>query len=132
MDRLAFSDPRLRDEIALQPFVPFAVTVRSVSNSTLSDLLGERPLDQPTLATSTTVHNPTPTPTPLDFLDQSWAQGKRGVKINRYPDYAYILMSRTDMAAAEYSGAGSDEIRRQQGRRVRFPPQGVNLNSYMA
>ena len=34
------------------------------------------------------------------------------------------------MAALEYSGARHDEIRRQQGRRVRFPPQGVNLNLY--
>ena len=39
-------------------------------------------------------------------------------------------MSRTEMAAPEYSGAGHDEIRRQQGRRVRFPPQLVNLNAY--
>ena len=49
---------------------------------------------------------------------------------NLDPDYAYILLSRTDMAAPEYSGAGHDEIRRQQGRGVRFPRLGVNLNSY--
>ena len=34
------------------------------------------------------------------------------------------------MADPEYSGAGHDEIRRQQGRRVRFTPQLVNLNAY--
>ena len=32
VDRLAFSDPRLRDEIPLEPFVPFDVPFRSVSD----------------------------------------------------------------------------------------------------
>ena len=36
------------------------------------------------------------------------------------------------MAAPEYSGSRHDEIRRQQGRRVRFPPHGVKLNLYYA
>ena len=49
------------------------------------------------------------------------------MKINREPDYAYILVSRTDMAA-ECSCARHDEIRRIQGRRARFPPRGVHLN----
>ena len=125
--RVAFSSPRLRDEIALEPFVPFDGPFRSVSSSSLPNLLGERPLDQPTLPTSTSVHIPTPTPRPLDFLDQPRAQGKLGAKINRDPDYAYILVSRTDMAA-EYSDARHDEIRRRQGRRARCPPRGVHLN----
>ena len=43
VDRLAFSSPRLRDEIALEPFVPFDVPFRSVSNSSLHDLFGELP-----------------------------------------------------------------------------------------
>ena len=33
------------------------------------------------------------------------------------------------MAAPKYSGA-HDEIRRQQGRRMKFPPQGLNINLY--
>ena len=103
VDRLAFSDPRLRDEIALEPFVPFDVPFHSVSNS-LPNLLCERHLDQYTLPSSTSVHTHTPTPKPLDFLDQPSAQGKRGVRINRDPDYAYILVSRTNMAT-ESSGA---------------------------
>ena len=49
---------------------------------------------------------------------------------NLDPDYAYILMSRKVLAAPEYSVAGHDVVRTQQGRRVRFPPQRVNLNSY--
>ena len=80
------------------------------------------------LPTSTFVHTPTPSVRPLEFLDSPRAKGKRGVKINRDPDYAYILVSRTDMA--QYSGTQSAEIRRLQGRRARFPPQGVHLNHY--
>ena len=94
-------------------FVPFRI-------NSLPNFLGDRLFDQPTLPTSTSVHTPTPSPRPLEFLDQPRAKGKRGVKINRDPDYAYILVSRTDMAA-EYSGARYDEIRRIQGRRARFP-----------
>ena len=128
VDRLAFSDPRLRDEIALEAFVPLVVPFRSVSNS-LPNLLCERHLDQYTLPSSTSVHTHTSTPKPLDFLDQPSAQGKRGVRINLDPDYAYILVSRRDMAA-EYSGARHAEIRRIKNLRARFPPWGVHLNHY--
>ena len=51
VDRLAFSIPRLRDEIAPEPFVPFDVPFRSVSNTSLHHLFGESHLDQPTLPT---------------------------------------------------------------------------------
>ena len=69
IDGLAFSDPRLRDEIALEPFVHFDVPFRSISNSSLPNLLRERRLDQSTLPTSTS------TSRPLHFLDQPRAQG---------------------------------------------------------
>ena len=130
VDRLAFSSARLRDELALEPFVPFDVPFRSVSNSDLHALFGERPLDQPTLPTPTPIHAPNATPGSLDFLDKPRAQGKRNVRRNLDPDYAYIPVSRTDMAAPEYSGARHDDIRRQQGRRAKVPPRGVNLNLY--
>ena len=131
VDRLAFCDPPLRDEIVLEPFVPFDVPFRSLSSSSLPNLLGERPLDHPTWPTSTSVHTPTPSPRPLEFLDQPRAKDKRGVKINRDPDYAYILVSRTEMAA-EYSGTRHAENRRIQGRRARFPPRGCILTTIMA
>ena len=69
-------------------------------------------------------------PGSLDFLHQPRAHGKRNVRRNRDPDYAYILMSRTDMAAPQYCGERPDEIRRQQRRRVKFPTHGLNLNLY--
>ena len=88
VDRLAFSSPRLRNEIALEPFVPFGVPFRSVSNSSLPNILGERPLDRSVLPTPTPVPTATPAPRPLDFLDQPRAQGKRNVRPKLDPDYA--------------------------------------------
>ena len=41
VDRLVFSNPRLRDELVLGPFVPFDVPFSSVSDSYLPNLLGE-------------------------------------------------------------------------------------------
>ena len=96
----------------------------------MHDLFGESPVDQPTLPTPTPIHSRTHTPGSLDFLDQPRAQGQHNVRRNLDPDYAYILMSRTDMAAPEYSDARLDQIRRQQSRHVRFPTRGVNLNFY--
>ena len=49
---------------------------------------------------------------------------------NSDADYAYLFMWRTEMAAPEYYGTREDEIQRQQSRRVRGPPQGVDLNAY--
>ena len=43
IDRLAFSSPRLRDEI--EPFVRFESPFRSLSNPSLHDLFGEGPLE---------------------------------------------------------------------------------------
>ena len=43
VDTLVFSNPRLRDELDLEPIVPFDVPFRSVSDSYLPNLLGERP-----------------------------------------------------------------------------------------
>ena len=57
-------------------------------------------------------------------------QGKRNVRRNQDPDYAYVLVSQTDMVAPEYSVARHDDIRRQQGRRAKVPTRGVNLNLY--
>ena len=88
VDRLAFSNPPLRDEIALEPFLPFVVPYRSLSNPSVHDLFGESRLDQPTLPTPTPIPAPTPTPGSLDFLDQPRAQGKRNVRRNLDPDYA--------------------------------------------
>ena len=50
--------------------------------------------------------------------------------MNREPDYAYVLMSPTDMAAPEYSRARHHDIRKQQSRPAKVPPAGVNLNLY--
>ena len=115
VDRLAFSNPRLRDELALEPFVPFDVPFRSLSNPSLHDVFGESPLDQHTLPTPTPIYAHTPTPGSLELLDQPRAKGKRNVTRNQDPDYAYILISRTDMAAPEYSGARHVE---SEGNRV--------------
>ena len=114
----------------MEQFVPFDVPFRSFSNASLHDLFGERPLDQPTLPTPTPIHAPNPTHGSLDFLDQPRAQRKRNVSRNLDPDNAYILISRTDMAAPEFSGARHDDITRLQGRRAKVPPRGVNLNRY--
>ena len=121
VDRLAFSSPRLRDELAPEPFVPCP----SRSNTSLPNLYGESPIDHSTLPTPK--HATTPTAGSLDFLDKPRAQGNSNVRRNLDPDYAYIIMSRRDLEAEEYSGARHDDIRRQQGRRVNVPPYGVNL-----
>ena len=119
VDRLAFSGPRLRYELAFEPFVPFDVPFRSLSNPSLHALFGERPLDLAAVPTPTPIHAPTPTAGSLDILDQPRSQGKRNVRRNLHPDYAYIRLSCTDMAAPEYSCARHDDIRRQQGRRAK-------------
>ena len=104
-------------------FVPFRLLL-------FHDLFCEGPLDQPTLPTPTPIHAPTPRPGSLDFLNQPRAQGNRNVRRNQDPNYDYFLMSRTDMAAPEYSCARHDDIPRQQGRGAKVPPHSVNLNFY--
>ena len=88
VDRLAYSSPRLRDELVLEPFVPFDVPFRSLSNPSLHDLFCESPLDQPTLPmpTPTPIDEPPPTPGSLDFREQTRAQGNRNVRRNLDPD----------------------------------------------
>ena len=39
-------------------------------------------------------------------------------------------MSRTEMTTPDYSAARHDETMRQQCRRARIPPLGVDLNAY--
>ena len=80
--------------------------------------------------TSTPLHDPTHTSGYLDFLDQPRAQGKRSVRRNRDPEYAYLFMSRREITTPDYSGARHDDIWRQQSRRARVPPLGVDLNAY--
>ena len=109
----------------MEPFVPFNVPFRSVSSSSLPNLLGESPLDQSIFPTSTSGHTHTPSPRPLDFLDPPRAKGKRGMKSNLHTDYAYILVSRREMAA-EYSGTQHAEIRRREGRRHDFFHRGAS------
>ena len=106
VELFAFRCARLRDVI--ETFVPFDSSFRFTSITSLLDLFGENP---------TSAHDPTPATRPLDILDQPLPRGKREVKINRYPDYAYILVSNTEMAEPEYLGLGHDEIRRIQRRR---------------
>ena len=112
-DRLAFTNPPLRDELAPEPVVPFDVPFRSVSKSSLHDLLGQAPVEQTSKSTPTPFHDPTPPAGSLDFLDQPRAEGKRNVRRNRDQHYAYFLISRRDMAASEYSRARHHDIRRQ-------------------
>ena len=85
VDKLAFSSPRLRDELAPEPFVPFDVNFRSVWNTALHDLFGASPLDQPTLPSHTPINGTTATPCSLDFLDQPRTQGKCNVRRNLDP-----------------------------------------------
>ena len=117
VDRLALSSPPLKDEI--EPFVSFESAFRSVSNPSLHGLFGERPWESSTLPMPTPLHDPTQSTGSIDFLDPPRPQGKRSVRRNRDPDYAYLFMSRTEMKTSEYSGARQDDIRRQQSRRAR-------------
>ena len=130
VDRLTFSSARLRDELATEPFLPFDVPYRSVSNSSLPELFGEGPLERPNLPTPTPLQDPTPRSGSLDFLDQPRAKGKLNVRRNRAPDYAYLFMSLREMTTPDYSGAQNDEIRREQSRRAKVPPVMVDLNAY--
>ena len=126
VDRLAFSSPRHRDEFAQEPFLPFDVPFRSLSNSSLHELFGEAPLERNSMATATPLHDPTPTPGSLDFLDQPLAQGKREGTYNRIMPTFYVAYRN---GSSEYSGARQNDIRRQQSRRVRVPPHDVDLNA---
>ena len=68
--RVAFSSPRLRDELAPEHFDSFYVPFRSLSNSSLHHLFGEGPVEPSRLpmptprheAKPTFLHDPTPTP----------------------------------------------------------------------
>ena len=111
-DRLAFSGPRLRDVLVSEPFVHFDITFRSISNPSLHEFFGEAPGEQPSMPTPPPLQEHTPKPGSFNFLAQPRAHGKRNLRRNRDPDYAYFLMSRTEMSAPDYSGTGLDEIRR--------------------
>ena len=80
------------------------------------------------MPTPTTLHDHTPTPGSLDFFDHPRAQGKGHGRRIRDPDYANSLMPSREMPTAEYYGTGHVEFDRQQNRRVRVPPRGVDLN----
>ena len=99
--------------------------------SSFHEIFREAPEEQHSMQTPTPFHDPTPTPVSLVFFDLPRAQAKRNVRRYRDPDYAYLFMSRTVMAALEYySGTWADEISRQQTRKVRAPPHGVDLDAY--
>ena len=51
VDQLAFSSPRLRDELVLEPFIHFDFPFRSLSNPSLHELLGEGPLEPSSMPT---------------------------------------------------------------------------------
>ena len=72
VDRLAFSCPRLRDEI--EPIFSFDSPFRSLSNPSLHDLFDEGPMESSNLPTLTPLHDATPRPGSLHFLDQPRAQ----------------------------------------------------------
>ena len=122
VDRLAFSSLLLRDELARGHVVSCDVPFRSVSNSSLHDLCGEVPVEPPSLPWPTPLHGPSPTPVSLDFLDQPRPEGKRNVRRNRDPEFAYLFMSRAELTSPDYSGARHDKIRREQSRRMKLPP----------
>ena len=130
VDRLAFSSLLLRDELARGHVVSCDVPFRSVSNSSLHDLCGEVPVEPPSLPWPTPLHGPSPTPVSLDFLDQPRPEGKRNVRRNRDPEFAYLFMSRAELTSPDYSGARHDKIRREQSRRVKVPPLRLDLNAY--
>ena len=83
--------PRLPDEFAHETVEPFDVPFRFLSNFSLHDLFGEGLVEQLSLPTTTPLHDPTPMPGLLDFLDQPLEQCKRSVRPNREPDYAFSL-----------------------------------------
>ena len=86
VNRLVFCVPRLRDELAQEPFVPFDVPNGSLSNSYLHELLGEGLLERHSLPTATQLHGTSPTAGSLDFLDQPRAKDKRIFRRNRDPN----------------------------------------------
>ena len=101
LDRLAVITPRLREEFAPEPFVPFGFPFSSVSKTSWHELFGEGPVEPFSLPTPTPLHDPTSTPDSLDFLAQPRAERKRNVRRNRDPDNAYFFMSGAEMTSAD-------------------------------
>lgn len=89
-ESLPFSSTRLRDEVVPEPFVAFDVPLRSVSNSTLHELFGEGPREQPSMPTPTPLHETAPTPGSLDFLD-SHGRIKNAMCAEERPGFCLFL-----------------------------------------
>ena len=106
VDSLAFSSPRLRDEIASEPFVPFNVPFRSLSNSSLAELGGECQEEPSCLSSPLPFHELPPTPDSLDFLDQHRSQCKCNIRGNSDGDYAYFFISRREWELQSYPVLG--------------------------